>query len=112
MIVVATDAPVDARQLNRIAKRATLALGRTGSSMANGSGDYVIAFSTVRTENNTLLHDEQLSPLFQAAVEATEEAIHNSLLKATDTKGYRGSVVHALPIDKLTEVLRKYGRLK
>jgi D-aminopeptidase len=117
MIVVATDAPLDARQLNRIAKRATLALGRTGSSMANGSGDYVIAFSTAHAERDSLpvsvtARDEQLSPLFQATVEATEEAIYNSLLKATDTKGYRGARGDAISIDKLKEVLKKYGKLK
>jgi D-aminopeptidase len=117
MIVVATDAPLDAGQLTRVAKRATLALGRTGSSMANGSGDYVIAFSTMLAGRDSLpvpasVRDEQLSPLFQATVEATEEAIENSLLKATDTKGFRGTTVKALPIEKLKEVLKKYGRVE
>ncbi len=114
MIVVATDAPADSRQLTRIAKRATLALGRTGSSMANGSGDYVIAFSTYHDslQDARRVSDDQLSPIFQAVVEATEEAVYNSLLKATDTKGYRGATVEALPIDRLTNILRKYGKLK
>ncbi|HEX9614498.1 MAG TPA: P1 family peptidase, partial [Bacteroidota bacterium] len=107
MIILATDTPVTHRQLERIAKRATLALGRTGSRMSHGSGDYVIAFST-----STLppIDDEILSPLFQAAVESTEEAIYNSLLKATDTVGKSGKVVRALPIDKLRKLLEQYGK--
>ena len=117
MIVVATDAPLDSRQLARLAKRATLALGRTGSAMSHGSGDYVVAFSTIQAERDSpsvhlIVPDEQLSPLFQAVVEATEEAIYNSLLKATDTKGYRQNTVEAIPLAKLQEVLRKYGKLK
>ena len=120
MIVVATDAPLSIRQLQRLAARAPLALGRTGSSMSHGSGDYVIAFTTSRVaeetdegiRTRTLLDDEHLSPLFQAAVEATEEAIVNSLFKATDTKGYLGRTVEALPLEKVKEVFRKYGRLR
>ena len=120
MIVVATDAPLSIRQLQRLAARAPLALGRTGSSMSHGSGDYVIAFTTSRDaeetdegiRTRTLLNDEHLSPLFQAAVEATEEAIVNSLFKATDTKGYLGRTVEALPLEKVKEVFRKYGRLR
>jgi D-aminopeptidase len=122
MIVVALDAPVDARQLHRIAKRALLALGITGSSMSHGSGDYVIAFSTTRIMGSTedslrpelgiLLRDEDLSPLFQAVVETTEEAIYNSLLKATTMTGVDGHTVEALPIDKVKGILRKYGRMK
>ena len=120
MIVVATDAPLSIRQLQRLAARAPLALGRTGSSMSHGSGDYVIAFTTSRDaeetdegiRTRTLLDDEHLSPLFQAAVEATEEAIVNSLFKATDTKGYLGRTVEALPLEKVKEVFRKYGRLR
>ena len=117
MIVIATDAPLDARQLARVAKRATLALGRTGSAMSHGSGDYVVAFSTIQPGRDALpgvmtVRDENLSPVFQAAVESTEEAIYNSLLRATDTKGYRGKVVEALSIEKLKEVLKKYGRMK
>jgi D-aminopeptidase len=122
MIVVALDAPVDARQLQRIARRALFALGITGSSMSHGSGDYVIAFSTTRTagstkdslrlELSTRLRDEDLSPIFQAVVEATEEAIYNSLLKATTLSGVDGHTVEALPIDRVKEILRKYGRMK
>ena len=88
--------------------------------MSHGSGDYVIAFTTSRDaeetdegiRTRTLLNDEHLSPLFQAAVEATEEAIVNSLFKATDTKGYLGRTVEALPLEKVKEVFRKYGRLR
>lgn len=117
MIVVATNAPLNAGQLTRIAKRATLALGRTGSAMSHGSGDYVIAFSTMAAGSDSLppaaaVRDDRMSPLFQATVEATEEAIYNSLLRATDTRGYRGKLVEAIPVDKLTSIFRKYGRLQ
>ena len=120
MIVVATDAPLSIRQLERLAARAPLALGRTGSSMSHGSGDYVIAFTTSRVaeetdegmRTRTLLDDEHLSPLFQETVEATDAAIVNSLFKATDTKGYLGRTVEALPLEKVKEVFRKYGRLR
>jgi len=122
MIVVALDASVDARQLQRIARRALLALGITGSSMSHGSGDYVIAFSTtkmtkstrdsLRLELSTRLRDEDLSPIFQAVVEATEEAIYNSLLKATTVTGVDGHTVEALPIEKVKEILKKNGRIK
>ena len=109
MMVVATDAPVDARNLRRIAARTMFGLARTGSSGANGSGDYAIAFSTVRTPA-ALLTNEECSPLFVAVIEATEEAIYNSLLQATTTTG-NGHTVGALPIDKTTEILRKYGAI-
>jgi D-aminopeptidase len=115
MIVVATDAPIQSAQLVRLAKRATLALGRTGSAMSNGSGDYVIAFSSFRSSAEraaTLIPASRLSPLFQAVVEATEEAIYNSLLKATSLRGYRASAVQALPIDTLTQILRAYGKVR
>lgn len=108
MIVVATDAPATVRQLQRLAKRATLALGRTGSAMSHGSGDYVIAFSTAEPSG---INDEGLSPLFQAVVEATEEAILNSLLKATDATGRAGRTVRALPVDEVRGLLRQYGRI-
>ena len=129
MIIVAVDAPVDARQLRRLAKRALTGLGNTGSSMSPGSGDYVIAFSTARSQEVSMdssanrvgdlhlksgvyLPDEDLSPLFQAVIEATEEAIYNSLLKATTTRGVDGHTVEALPLGKVTELLKKYGRIK
>jgi D-aminopeptidase len=122
MIVVATDAPLNSAQLKRLARRATLALGRTGSAMSHGSGDYVIAFSTSRDvrihpddrqiQSIPRLREDDLSPLFQAVVESTEEAVYNSLLQATTTKGFRGTEVDALPVDKVREILRKYGRIE
>jgi D-aminopeptidase len=121
MIVVATDAPVDARNLERLASRALMGLARTGSSASNGSGDYVIAFSTnpdVRIRGNDrvrtvpTLHNDAVSPLFLAVIEATEEAIYNSMLKATTVTGRNGLKVDALPIDKTVEILRKYNAIK
>lgn len=127
MIVVATDAPLSTRNLKRLAKRALLGLGRTGGFMSNGSGDYAIAFTTAyrlshavpREENNAgllpsvrLLHDEMMTPLFLAVVEATEEAIYNSLFKATTVIGVNGHVREALPIEKTVEILKKYQVLK
>jgi D-aminopeptidase len=119
MIVVATDAPLDHRMLQRIANRALAGLARTGSSFSNGSGDYVIAFSTadsVRRKDTRAprmledLGNDAASPLFQAVIETTEEAIYNSLFKAVDVKGPR-SVTQALPLDKTIEILRKYGAI-
>ncbi len=120
MIVVATDAPLDARNLKRLAARALLGLARTGSPMTNGSGDYVIAFSTA-TQNRVragerlrrveLLGNEAASPLFLACVEATEEAVYNSLLRAKSTTGHGGSRVEALPLERTVEILKKYKAL-
>ncbi|HEY2275512.1 MAG TPA: P1 family peptidase [Steroidobacteraceae bacterium] len=118
MIVVATDAPLDARELKRLAARTLLGMARTGSSASNGSGDYAIAFSTApqvrirandpaltrRTEVVTTL---SMSPLFEAAIEATEEAIYNSMLKATTTTG-NGHTVEALPLERLLEILKEH----
>jgi D-aminopeptidase len=118
MIVVATDAPLDHRQLKRLAKRATLALGRTGSAMSHGSGDYVIAFSTSLDVRSTSgdriprLTDEALSPLFQATVEATEEAIYNSLTMAKTTTGVGNRTIEALPADQLRTLLEEYRKTK
>jgi D-aminopeptidase len=120
MIVVATDAPLDPRNLERLARRALFGLARTGSTMSNGSGDYVIAFSTAesvrrrgseRTRSIEELSNEALTPLFQAVAEATEEAIYNSLFRAS-TITFRGNTVEALPLDRTLEVLRKYGALR
>lgn len=122
MIVVATDAPLDARQLRRLAARAMLGMARTGSTGSHGSGDFVIAFST--TGNYTLisgtrrpavgqrflLSENDLSRLFEAVVDSAEEAIYNSLLKATTVTGEQGHVAPAIPIDALREVLKRYGR--
>lgn len=117
MIIVATDAPLDARDLKRLAARAVFGLARTGSSYSNGSGDYAIAFSTavgLRTrfgetaaQPRTLLPADGVSPLFQAALEATEEAVYNSLLKATAISS-TSTTAEAIPIDRVREILRKY----
>jgi D-aminopeptidase len=106
MIVVATDAPLDARNLRRLAARTMLGLGRTGSAGSNGSGDYAIAFST--SSSNDVLSNDTMSPLFLAAIEATEEAVYNSLFMATTTTG-RGHTVEALPIGRTMDILKKYG---
>ena len=120
MIVVATDAPLDARNLKRLAKRALLGLGKTGGIMSNGSGDYVIAFSTAyqiphiteaTTDTLTLLRNDAISPLFLAVIEATEEAILNSLFMAESTTGFKNHVVEKLPVNKVLTILKKYGKL-
>ena len=117
VMVVATDAPLSDRNLERLAARAIMGLSRTGSSAANGSGDYVLAFSTstkVRRAFNAQrlqteeLANEQMSGLFEATVEATEEAIYNSLFMATTTTA-NGRTVQALPLDRVKEVLKKYN---
>ena len=124
IMVVATDAPVDARNLRRMASRAMLGLARTGGSGSNGSGDYVIAFSTapevrVRvptqrdgnlTRDLKTLSNDAMSPLFLAVIEATEEAIYNSLFRATTVSG-KGHTVEALPMDRTVDILRKHGLL-
>jgi D-aminopeptidase len=119
---VATDAPIDSRNLERLAKRAFMGLARTGGVASNGSGDYIIAFSTdssIRIPFNTpdiiqqkLLSNDAMSPLFLAAIEATEEAIINSLLAAETMKGKNGRLVESLSHEKLREILRKYNRIK
>ncbi|TWT22723.1 P1 family peptidase [Luteimonas marina] len=117
MIVVATDAPLDDRLLRRLATRALLGVGRTGSSMSNGSGDYVIAFSTAREVRRTpgsdrhaqqVLANDAMTPLFDAVAEATEEAIVNSLFRAETTSGHRGTV-QALPLARVLPLLRRQG---
>ena len=121
MIVVATDAPLLSRNLKRLAKRAVLGLARTGSVMSNSSGDYVIAFSTneaLRRQLNgertsgELLPNSKIDPLFRAVVEATEEAVYNSLFKATDVTGRDGHFCQALPIDRTLEICQKHGVIK
>jgi D-aminopeptidase len=121
MIVVATDAPLLSRNLKRLAKRAILGLARTGSVMNNSSGDYVIAFSTakaVRQEVNRtsvaseMLSNSKMNPLFRAVVEATEEAVYNSLFKATAVTGRDGHFCEALPIEKVLEICRKHKVIK
>ena len=104
MIVVATNAPLSARDLHRVAARAVFGLGRTGSSYSNGSGDFAIAFSTARAGAFT----GDPSALFEAALEATEEAVYNSLLKATTVRSkYR--TVEAIPIDRVREILTRHS---
>jgi D-aminopeptidase len=118
MIVVATDAPVDSRGLQRLAARAVFALARTGSTYSNGSGDFSIAFSThpsqrvtsaAGPQQRTVLPTDSVSGLFEAVLDATEEAVDNSLLRATDVTA-NGRTIRALPIEPLKTVLRKYGR--
>jgi D-aminopeptidase len=118
MIVVATDAPIDARNLERLAARAIYAMARTGSTYANGSGDFAIAFSTHPSQRvtsatapqpRTVLPTDAMSGLFEAVLDATEEAIYNSLLAATTTTG-NGRTVPAIPVEPLGQLLRKYGR--
>lgn len=111
IIVVATDAPIDHRNLTRLASRAMFGLARTGSSGANGSGDYVIAFSTLR-QPVALLANDAMSPLFQAVIEATEEAIYNSLFRARTMTGRAGRTVEALPLERTLEILRKHQAVR
>jgi D-aminopeptidase len=122
MIIIATDAPLDARNLKRLAARAWLGMARTGSAASNGSGDYAIAFSTApqlrihtsdkaTTRQLKLLTNDAMSPLFLGVIEATEEAIYNSMFRATTMSG-NGRTVAALPIDKTLEILRKHQSIK
>lgn len=121
MIVVATDAPLGARNLERLAKRAMLGLAKTGGISSNGSGDYVIAFSTAESvripynsedliQNQPELRNEGMSPLFMAAIEATEEAIVNSLFHAETMTGHNGHAINALPVVRVMEIMKEYGR--
>jgi D-aminopeptidase len=118
MIVVATDAPLDARDLKRLAARAVFGLARTGSSFSNGSGDFAVAFSThaslrvrfgsEQPAGRTLLPTDGVSPLFQAVLEATEEAVYNSLLKATTVKSAIGTA-EAIPVERVREILKAHS---
>ena len=122
MIIVATDAPLQHRGLERLGLRALMGMARTGSNFSNGSGDYVIAFSTnpalrsgpaagtppaVRT-----LPTDAMSPLFQAAIEATEEAIYNSLFMAETVDGFGGRRVEALPLERVRQILAEHEALR
>jgi len=120
IVVVATNAPLDARQLKRLGKRALFGLAAVGSSLTHGSGEYVIAFSTNegvrvpyqtegKTQTTTTLRDDALSPLFQAVREATEEAVLNSLFMATDVTGANGRTVEAIPLDRVVEICKQYN---
>lgn len=118
MIVVATDAPLSDRNLKRLASRALMGLARTGSVAGNGSGDYVISFSTApevrrprdaaRLSTTELGNTEELSALYEAVIEATEEAIYNSMFRATTISG-KGGTIEAIPIDRMKEILARYG---
>lgn len=123
MIVVITDAPLNTRNLERLAKRAMLGLGKTGGIMSNGSGDYVIALSTAKDnlipyKSDSIfnvkkeIRNDDMSPLFLAAIEATEEAILNSLFAAETMIGRDGHKIEALPIDKVIELMKKYNKIK
>ena len=120
MIVVATDAPLGSRNLERLAKRAILGLGKTGGIESNGSGDYAIAFSTSKDvrvayesktplQQMTVVRNDDMSPLFMAAIEATEEAILNSLFHAETTTGRDHHRIEALPVDKVLRIMRQRG---
>jgi D-aminopeptidase len=136
MIVVATDAPLDHRQLERLGRRALAGLARTGSSMSNGSGDFVIAFTEGRsggqavgqsgasptarppvrqtahlTDTVEVVTNDAMSPLFEAVIEATEEAIYNSLFRAETVRGFRGTI-RALPIDSTVAILKRHAMLR
>jgi L-aminopeptidase/D-esterase-like protein len=119
IVVIATDAPVSSRQLERMARRATLGLARTGTWSGNGSGDIFIAFSTANrfdrqekpVERSIRWHDPgRMDPLFQATVEAVEEAVLNAMMKAETMTGVNNRTVEALPYDRLRDALKKYGR--
>lgn len=123
MIVVMTDAPLNARNLERLAKRAMLGLARTGGIASNGSGDYVIAVSTAEecripyqsddlVQTVPTLRNQAMTPLFLAVVEATEEAILNSLFAAEGMTGHKGRTVEALPKEKVLQMLKEAGKIK
>lgn len=123
MIVVATDAPIDSRNLERLAKRAMLGLGKTGGIASNGSGDYVIAFTAAtglriphstkeKTQTFQLLRNDEMSPLFLAVIEATEEAIINSLFMAGTMQGNDGHTAEELPVDEVLKIFRKYNAVR
>jgi D-aminopeptidase len=118
IVIVATDAPLDGRQLARVAKRAALGLGRTGSYGGNGSGELLMAFSTGyrpgAVEGLTLraevVEGNAIDPIFAAAIDATEESVYNALCMATTTVGRRGNTLYELPLETLRELLQRYGR--
>lgn len=123
MIVVMTDAPLDARNLERLAKRAIMGLAKTGGIASNGSGDYVIVLSTAKENlisdsdssklyKTEVLRNEDMSPLFMATIEATEEAIINSLFAAKTMIGNEGHKIESIPVDKVIDIMKKYGKIK
>lgn len=124
MMVVATDAPLDARNLERIAKRAFMGLAKTGGVASNGSGDFAVAFSTapecrvrhnapkLALESPKTVRNDDMTPLFMATIEATQEAILNSLFAAKTVTGFNGRTVDALPLDRVLDMLRAEGRIR
>lgn len=123
MMVVMTDAPLDARNLERLAKRAIMGLAKTGGIASNGSGDYVIAVSTAKENRiphssdslfygTRVLRNEAITPLFLATIEATEEAILNSLFAAESLTGRDGHTINSIPTNKVLDILRKYNKIR
>jgi D-aminopeptidase len=123
MIVVMTDAPLEARNLKRLAARALFGMAKTGGTAANGSGDFVIAVSTAKDiripyssdslfDEYKVLRNDQLDLLFEAVIEATEEAIVNSLFAAKSVSGKGNVKVEALPVDKVLEIMKQYNRIQ
>ena len=119
MMVVITDAPIDSRNLERVAKRAMMGLAKTGGIASNGSGDYVIALSVApenliqdgkKVHTQTVLDNGEMSSIFAATIEATAEALWNSMFMAETTKGYKGKVVEALPVDKVLKMLKNRNK--
>jgi D-aminopeptidase len=109
MMIIATDADLESRQLGKVAKRAALGVARTGTYASNGSGDFAIAFSTGKKPHGEKT-DDFLNPIYKATVEATEEAVVNALFAAETMSGYQDHVRHALPLDQLPDIFSKYGR--
>jgi D-aminopeptidase len=121
MMVIATDAPLDGRNLRRLAKRGFMGMARTGGIASNGSGDYVIAFSTAesvrvmhggRLRRVEMVGDDYVSPVFMAGIEAVEEAIIGSLFAAVTTSGKEGRCVEALPVERVISILKRDGRIQ
>jgi D-aminopeptidase len=124
MIVVATDAPIKSRNLKRLAKRAIFGVARTGGHCSNGSGEYVIAFSTAYKlrssykqgnkfiEKSNELRNDRMTPLFEAVIEATEEAVVNSLFKSETITGKNGLTVKKLPVEKVIDILKHHNTLE
>jgi D-aminopeptidase len=123
MVIVATDAPLSDRNLTRLAKRAILGIGRTGGILSNGSGDYVIAFSTAKevrkTPERRRVHsviterpNDLMTPLFSAVIEATEEAVYNALIAAEPKTGINGKTYEKLPIEKVLKILTQHKQLQ
>ena len=123
MMIVATDAPLEARNLERVAKRAFMGLAKSGGVASNGSGDFVVAFSTnkamriphkaeaLQKQSMQVVRNDDMTPIFMATIEATEEAIINSLFAGEDTPTYNGKVIKGLPIDQVMEMVKKHNKL-